>query len=36
MPDDQTLWALRDGLARETAVPFTVAGGQVLAASQSG
>jgi hypothetical protein len=34
MPDDQTLWALRDGLARETAVPFSVAGGQVLAASQ--
>lgn len=33
MPDDQTMWALRDGLARETAVPFTVAGGQVLAAS---
>jgi hypothetical protein len=33
MPDDQTLWALRDGLARETAVPFTVGGGQVLAAS---
>src|SRR4051794_40239806 len=33
MPDEASLWNLRDGLARETAVPFTVAGGQVLGAS---
>lgn len=32
MPDDSTLWSIRDGLGRETPVPFTVAGGQVLPA----
>jgi hypothetical protein len=29
MPGDAELWALRQGLARETPVAFTVAGGQV-------
>lgn len=32
MPEDWQLAPLRNGLARETAVNFTVAGGQVLAA----
>lgn len=33
MAEDWQLASLRNGLARETPIPFTVAGGQVLAAS---